>query len=294
MLMIGTALLLQACETGGNDIAVTNQVAAMPYGNGAAQEMTGDGVRVFGLDEPTETPAIFNEAGPGYPAVNPDAKVGTDPNVQVFPLDAPSAPASYQPGNIPPLMAPAAEVPYQSPFPAGQAPQGAIRLRPPGASDNPLAPVTPDNGAVQLTPLSSAAPSSAVPSYGYAPPGMVQADPHVSRIYFSHGSSNLSGAGKQVVSDVAQRQSQYNPGGLVAVEAHASSRAEASDPVERRIVNLKMSMDRAYKVSSALIRAGVPATSIRTTAYGDTRPAAPLPGVSAEDASRRVEILTGE
>ena len=171
---------------------------------------------------------------------------------------------------------PAMEDPYRSPFPAGSG-SGAITLRPPGDSGQG------PGSSVQTMPL----------SYGAAPSAM-QTHDGVARIYYGHGATNLSPAGKQVVSEVAQRQTQYNPGGLIAVEAHASNRAEASDPVERRIVNLKTSMDRAYKVSSALMRAGVPATAIRTTAYGDTRPAAALPGVSAEDASRRVEIFTGQ
>ncbi|MBU0859741.1 MAG: OmpA family protein, partial [Alphaproteobacteria bacterium] len=73
----------------------------------------------------------------------------------------------------------------------------------------------------------------------------------------------------------------------------ASSRAEVSDPVERRILNLKMSMDRAFRVSSDLIRSGVPATAIKTTVYGDTRPAGPMDSKDGEAASRRVDILTG-
>lgn len=298
ILMLGTALLLQACESAGgsNNIAVTNNVAAVEYGQvgTVSQEMTGDDVRVFGLDEPTEPSAIFSDTGPGYPLTPPDAKVGTDPNVQVYPLDGGNGMA-YRGGEIPPMMPPAAQNPYQSPFPNNGSSSG-IQLRPPSG----MAGAPANNGAVQTAPLSAAYPPQTYPPpYGapsMTPPprqaGVMQGYPEVSRIYFNHGSSALNGAGKQVITDVARQQQANNPAGLVEVEAHASSRAEAADPVERRIANLKMSMDRAYKVSSALMRAGVPATSIRTTAYGDTRPAPEIPGYSAEAASRRVEIMT--
>ena len=49
-------------------------------------------------------------------------------------------------------------------------------------------------------------------------------------------------------------------------------------------------MDRALSVSRELIRGGVPAERIQTTAWGDTKP--PVGGYSMdpEAASRRVEI----
>jgi outer membrane protein OmpA-like peptidoglycan-associated protein len=102
-------------------------------------------------------------------------------------------------------------------------------------------------------------------------------------VLFKHNSSSLSSEAKQTIGQVAGSAS-----GPVKVEGHASTRSVATDPVDRHMVNLKMSMDRALNVSRELMRKGVPAESIETTAFGDTRPA---PG--GEAASRRVEIYNG-
>jgi outer membrane protein OmpA-like peptidoglycan-associated protein len=248
ILMLGTALLLQGCQTMGDDqIAVTNNVADTTFSQ-TAEEMTGGSVKVYSLDEPVPPPPVaFNDAGPGFALQAPDQGVGTDPNVMVFPIDDTMPPPVFT--GAPALMPPAPEVPYSSPFPA--AAPAPLMLNPPGSVPPPLMAYEPGvtvNGA---------------------------------QIFFPHGSSRVSATGKQVIDDVIRRGS-----GMVEVVGHASARAEANDPVEKRIVNLKMSMDRAFKVSSALMRNGVPAEAIVTTAYGDTRPA------GGEDVSRRVEILT--
>lgn len=115
------------------------------------------------------------------------------------------------------------------------------------------------------------------------PPGI----PH--RIHFRHGSSTVDVAGQRVIQDVARGAH----GGRITVTGHASERAEAADPIARRIINLQMSMNRALSVAQALIREGVPAAMIETRAYGDTRPALAEAGMDAEAASRRVELYTG-
>jgi len=108
-------------------------------------------------------------------------------------------------------------------------------------------------------------------------------------IYFSHGSSYINGEGKKVVRAVAD---QYKDGhhGVLNVVGHASKRAETSDPVQRGIVNMKMSMKRAMRVSESLIHSGVPASAIKTSAAGDAQAASYLNGKSQEAANRRVEI----
>ena len=109
------------------------------------------------------------------------------------------------------------------------------------------------------------------------------------RIYYKHGVTSLSSSGRQVVDNVAEKY-RMAPRMTLRVEGYASVRAQTNDPVKREILNLKTSMDRAITVSQELIKNGVPANSIRTIAYGDTKPAPAQPGVSIEDASRRVEI----
>lgn len=112
-----------------------------------------------------------------------------------------------------------------------------------------------------------------------------------SRIYFNHNSKTLDAAGRQTARDVANVYKSA-PGAPLKVEGHASTRAKTDDPVERRLVNLKVSMDRALSVSRALIQNGVPADAIQTTAWGDTKPALVTPDRDAESASRRVEIFS--
>lgn len=114
----------------------------------------------------------------------------------------------------------------------------------------------------------------------------------VSRIYFTHGGKNVNSAGRQVTGYVGQ-QCRDGGCGVVKVEGHASTRAEAKDEVQRRIVNLKISMDRAMNVMRQLIRDGVPAGAIQVTAHGDRVPPVDVPGGDAEAAARRVEIITG-
>ena len=109
-----------------------------------------------------------------------------------------------------------------------------------------------------------------------------------SRIYFAHDSKNLTESGRNVVEHVAQS---YN-GQSIAVEGHASSRSEQKTTVERKIMNLRVSMDRALTVSRALMQDGVPAEAIETKAFGDTKPPLVSVGMDPEAAARRVEVFS--
>lgn len=109
------------------------------------------------------------------------------------------------------------------------------------------------------------------------------------RIYFDHGSAALGATARQVIASVAQRYQ----GGIVAVEAHASQRAQVTDPIRRAEVNYRMSMRRAMAVTRQLIAQGIPAERIKTTALGDTRPVTQEVDARTEALNRRVEILTG-
>lgn len=119
-----------------------------------------------------------------------------------------------------------------------------------------------------------------------------RASPHVgsgyvpSQIFFKHGSARIGGGDKQVLRQVAD-QAKFAPVDRIRVEGHASTRTGVSDPVESKIVNLKESMNRAFNVSSTLMREGVPAEKIQTTVWGDTR------NSGDEAHNRRVDIITG-
>lgn len=284
ILLLGTALLLQACAS-NDTIAVSNQ-GATPFNPAdfarTAEEMTGGSVKVYSFDEDVPPALDFTDAGPGYHARD---NIATDPNVMVYSLDGgPATYSNHLDAGIPPMMPPTEGAPYRSPFPGSD---NAVKLRAPA----PISAGAQDPSVMTPPPFYD--------DYGYEPAPHHQARTSISstpghnpQIYFAHGSARINAEGKQIIKNVAQRQLHYNPGSLIAVEGHASSRAQVTDPVERRILNLKMSMDRAFRVSSDLIRSGVPASAIKVTAYGDTRPTAPAPGQDAEAANRRVQILT--
>src|SRR5690606_12662077 len=108
------------------------------------------------------------------------------------------------------------------------------------------------------------------------------------QIFFDHGSSRLGSGDQQVLSQVAE-QAKFAPVDRVKVEGFASTRTDVSDPVESKIVNLKQSMNRAFNVSSQLMRDGVPSEKIQTTVWGDSKTS---PSRS-EAEERRVDITTG-
>lgn len=100
------------------------------------------------------------------------------------------------------------------------------------------------------------------------------------RIYFEHGSANLNAQDKAVLNNVSQAIGNRP----VKVVGYASTEAEVSDPVTRKAVNLRESLNRAYAVAKDLIGQGVPAEQIETIGMGEN-----VSSASASDA-RRVEI----
>ncbi len=105
-------------------------------------------------------------------------------------------------------------------------------------------------------------------------------------LYFDHASSNINGSGNAMLDSVA-RSLKNAPATLLSVEGHANSEAPVDDPVKRKMVNLKMSMDRAYSVVRGLVDRGVRPEAIRTVAWGETRPQ----GAADAETNRRVEII---
>ncbi len=104
-------------------------------------------------------------------------------------------------------------------------------------------------------------------------------------VYFDHDTVMLNPENSSLVNGLAKAYG----GQEISVAGHASVQSSVTDPIQRQIINLKISMDRAFAVARALIEGGVPAERIETKAYGEVRP--PVPGHKPiEIASRRVEI----
>lgn len=114
----------------------------------------------------------------------------------------------------------------------------------------------------------------------------VEAAKAADRLYFKNGSAVFA-ADDAVIARVAGAAGTH---AHVRIDGHASRRTTLKDRREAHIVNLSIAMRRAENVANALIRHGVPARNIQTTAWGDTRPPSDTDGRDAEAAARRVEI----
>lgn len=205
-------------------------------------------------------------------------------SVQVFSLDAPSPDSVYAAPPAADPLTPVAAPAFPQPagpgkayggdgnvmvFPVDAQPSHAVTGRgaiPPMISPSPLSPMSYEQG-LSMTPAAGS----------------------VSRIYFDHGVTAVSPAGADVTAAVTG-QCRAQGCALVKVEGHASTRAVAKDEIQRRLINLKVSMDRAMNVSRQLIRDGIPADAIQVTAHGDRVPPTAQPGLDIEAAARRVEI----
>ncbi|MEM7679947.1 MAG: OmpA family protein [Pseudomonadota bacterium] len=110
------------------------------------------------------------------------------------------------------------------------------------------------------------------------------------KVYFGHGAETPDARAQQLLSIFSDSiKGKEHP---IEVTGYASSRADIKDQKEREIANLKTSLDRAFEVSKTLIRKGVPADTIKTSAWGESFPADATSTKSAEEASRRVEITS--
>lgn len=131
-------------------------------------------------------------------------------------------------------------------------------------------------GGVGPTPMPLPSPSST-------------ANDGVIRVYFDHDSSKVNAGAAGAIAEAVEKQ-KVAPDTVLKVEGHASTDTKTDDPIKRRIINLKVSMDRAFAVAKSLMEKGVPAEKIKTVGRGDTQPPAPVEGMDTAAASRRVEI----
>jgi outer membrane protein OmpA-like peptidoglycan-associated protein len=241
-----------------------------------ALAQTNGSVRIFSLDEPAQQPVATASAQPITMA-------------PLHPLDNSGMTGSIEKTSLDPSGGTSAAMPV----PVPQSPQSA-----PSATDSSVMVFSLDEAA----PRPRAQPRQPVSPYpsGWMPGNDLPSSPHesfgwassrepVAKIYFRNGSADLTPLMQNLVEQLA---ADAKSGRMITIEGHASRRASTKDPVEARIVNLKMSMQRALAVSQELIRKGVPAPSIKTTARGDNQPPQTLEqGMSIESASRRVEIF---
>ena len=107
-------------------------------------------------------------------------------------------------------------------------------------------------------------------------------------ILFDNGSASLSPRDHKIVRSVVQLYRQK--GGRVRVIGHASSRTRTMDPVRHKMVNFKLSADRAQVVRDALVRAGLKRQEIGIQGVSDSQPLYYEVMPSGEAGNRRAEI----
>ena len=132
------------------------------------------------------------------------------------------------------------------------------------------------------------APAQAAPAQSYAPGS--RGGHLVGLIYFGHGSTSLSGRDRDVLRQVVDLQ-QRTGGRPIRVVGHASARTSLSDPVKHRVTNLNVSMSRANRVASELVRLGVRQDSVMVVGKADSEPVYHEFMPTGEAGNRRVEIF---
>ncbi|MBQ9271278.1 MAG: OmpA family protein [Alphaproteobacteria bacterium] len=107
-------------------------------------------------------------------------------------------------------------------------------------------------------------------------------------LHFADGKADLSKNDLAKIKEVAKRA--VTEDAYIVVYGHASHRTRTKDPIQRIIVNLEISNDRAVNVAKALIDAGVPMERISSAAMFDSRPVKKEKTRADEAANRRAEI----
>ena len=184
-------------------------------------------------------------------------------------------------------------------------PQSTPAVPPIGYAGSGL-PIAPQVAPQVAAPLPAQSPAQTqVASYGYgaAPvlPASVPAQSYgqaqasgagqlVGLIYFGHGSISLNSTDRQVLRQVVNLQQQTG-GRPLRVVGHASARTSVTDPVKHRMTNLNVSMSRANKVASELVRMGVAENAVMIIGKADSEPVYHEFMPTGEAGNRRVEIF---
>jgi outer membrane protein OmpA-like peptidoglycan-associated protein len=110
----------------------------------------------------------------------------------------------------------------------------------------------------------------------------------VATIFYDNGSYKLKAQDKRIINDVARLQKKE--GGQFRIVGHASSRTRNLTPVKHKMVNFKISIDRADEIANTLVELGVQKNKIQIAAVSDTQPAYYEFMLSGEAGNRRTEI----
>ena len=110
----------------------------------------------------------------------------------------------------------------------------------------------------------------------------------VATILFENGSAGLGGHDRRILREVVRLHQQR--GGTVKVVGHASSRTRDMDPVRHKMVNYRLSADRASEIAAQLRGLGLDPAAVVVDARSDSMPLYYETMPSGEAGNRRAEI----
>ncbi|MDH5748396.1 MAG: OmpA family protein [Rhodospirillales bacterium] len=118
--------------------------------------------------------------------------------------------------------------------------------------------------------------------------GLAVGSVKVATILFANGSAQLDVRDRAILKEVTLLQKKS--GGNIRISGHASSRTENMDPVKHKMVNYRISADRAQKIATELARLGVDRKNILISARSDTEPLFYEVMPAGEAGNRRTDI----
>jgi outer membrane protein OmpA-like peptidoglycan-associated protein len=121
-----------------------------------------------------------------------------------------------------------------------------------------------------------------------SPTGTPGNEVKVATILFENDSHKLKALDKRILSAVVRLQRER--GGQIRIVGHASSRTRNLTPINHKMVNFKISVNRANRIAAALVRLGVNKKNIQIAAVSDSEPAFYEFMPSGEAGNRRTEV----
>ena len=107
-------------------------------------------------------------------------------------------------------------------------------------------------------------------------------------IHFADGKADLKENDLRLIKQIAGQAEGDNT--AIVVYGHASHRTRSKDPIQRILINLDISNERAQNVANALKQAGAAKDKISAIAMFDSRPVKKESTRADEAANRRAEI----
>jgi len=271
---------------------------------GSAVERQGAPSNSLNAAPPTPTPETSPAASSMPPAPRPVAPMSSSGETSEA-SPAPSIPEPAETAEVPRALSappPAPNVGMDAPaLPESDGTASAPsevpqRVTQPVAPANAMVPMADEGATVVISSdgiqdtrpvMAQAAPRVPPALASPAAPRMEQSM-RIATIQFKNASSDLDARDQSILRQVVALQRER--GGVIRVVGHASARTANMDPVQHKLVNYRMSEERAQAVVEALVRLGAPADAVVAAAKSDTDPVYYEFMPSGEAGNRRAEI----